>query len=383
MKDLMKRRILFFSGVLAMCLAGFSSCSSDDSPQPEPSVPRFTVKAAGVTVSSQGENLTRISAPAEAADIVLSVVSSHASELKSTSVLPEGWSITAGEPVNVADNQVTQEFVVRISDNGPSELSHEFVLTNKQDAAKQCKLLLVQQAGRPMLPLEYVAEYNLEKDGKTFLKTHDNAENSKHLFTWDEVQNISVEGHHVPTVRELAGIVPMGGVIQFGAPLEDGLDKSDEVEVGGVTLTCLGDYLSYGEGGVAYGIRFKDNAGNLRSAWKYEYVKNPEGDGKVLKITCRYLGEAGAGLALEKLAEEGYWTTNAEKDVVRHIPAAGQISYGRLGYVNKEGHLWSVSPYESSYAYGMMFSDRNAQTCDVWNRSYGQSLRLFLDATKK
>lgn len=375
----MRKSFSFLLGAFAMLLIG-TSCG-EDTPAIPAVTPDFTVKTTtGVKAEPATGVPTKLTISDEAMSLVIEVVSSHSSELKSATSLPQGWTITSKSETTNADKKIVQEFTITTTKNGTTELSHEFVLVNKQDPTKLRKFTIVQEASRPLLPLDFVAEYNVNKAGNAFLNTHDGEENSKHLFTYAEAQKVSVAGYHVPTLKELTGIIPMGALIQFNEPMKEGLDKSQEVEVGGVELVCLGDYLSLKQNGnEAFALRFKDNAGKMRSAWKYEYVASPQGKGNVLKITCRYLGTKEPSLTVQDIAKDEYWKANAEKDVVCILAAGGSFKYGSLSDVGTEGYFWSSTP-EGDYAYRTQFSDRNAQTAQSWNIEQQYSVRLFKNA---
>lgn len=375
----MRKSFSFLLGAFAMLLIG-TSCG-EDTPVVPAVAPDFTVKTTtDVTADPATGVPTKLTVPGKAMSLVIEVVSSHSSELKSATTLPEGWTITSKPETTNADKKVVQEYTITTTKNGTTELTHEFVLVNKQDVTKMRKFTLVQLANRPLLPLDYVAEYNVNKEGTALLTTHDGEENSKHLFSFAEAQKVSVAGYHVPSLKELTGIIPMQSLIQFNAPMKEELDNTQDVEVGGVELKCLGDYICLREdGNEAFALRFKDNAGNMRSAWKYEYVASPQGEGKVLKITCRYLGTAEPALTVQDIAKEEYWSKNATEDVFCILAAGGAVRWGSLGDVGKEGFFWSSTP-EGDYAYRTQFSERNAQTAQSWNIQQQYSVRLFKNA---
>ncbi len=380
----MKKNFAFLTSLCTLSLSIFVSCGSNDKePEIPATQPSFSVKADAALVATPTEtNPTQITVAEEGASVVLATTSSHAVTLSPTTALPEGWSITPGVPTVASDKSIVQEFTILIPQNGLTERKQDFVIANSKDAALVRQFTLIQKPKLPIMPLAYVAQYNLNKEGTAFVETYDNAENARHLVSWDEVAKASVEGYHVPTIKELAGIIPTGSFVQFNHPIEKGLDRSEEVVVGGFTMTCISDYHSTGEEPKAYAIRYKDNINNLRSAWKYEIASNPSGEGFILVITCRYLGSSLPDLDVKELAQASFWSNNATNDVVRYFPASGQVSYGSNRDINKEGHFWASDLDERGYPQGIKFSVRNAQTSDYYSKGYGHSVRLF-ENTKK
>lgn len=165
-----------------------------------------------------------------------------------------------------------------------------------------------------------------------------------------------------------------------------GTAVSEVITIAGITKTYTADYISPGDGN-AYGLRFKGDDESQRSAWRYEYLDNPDSPGstekpqKMLKITVRRLGGSDTGVTVETIADPSWWASNNTKDIVKIFPAAGFLQYAgdeNLTNAGTHGYYWSSTEYNTSSARSMDFFDQGAYTSYYWNgKSYKYSVRLF------
>lgn len=182
---------------------------------------------------------------------------------------------------------------------------------------------------RVKMAIKYVAEYNLDEDGRAFATSHE-TDKAGGLFSFYEMKNRfrtwrekgSEDTYHVPSVEELRGIIPDKKAIYFTKDTT-ALDVEEDIEVHKEKYVYKADYRNPGKG-ISYAIRFKGN-GNLQlSAWRYKVCGSFKINSKDshIEITCRYLGPD-ANVSLETVADEKYWESDNKSDVVRIFSATG------------------------------------------------------------
>lgn len=242
-------------------------------------------------------------------------------------------------------------------------------------------------------PLAAVAEYNLMADG-TFA-TGDKLAPQGAYFKWADLPNVTVPaGYHIPTQEELlviSGIYPPDQTSKSPYPdLSYRIDRTGEetVTLDGTTMTLNAHY--YGTGDYAcYALRFMGGDNKYLSAYRWEPVFTDDDTNqtkiKGLKVTCRLLGAAGAGLDVKELAKSDYWTTGNQADVVRYFPASGYGNYtddGTVMDVNSRGRYWSTTPRNETAtgAWGFGF-DADFVMVYPWVATSRYCLRCFKDYT--
>ena len=245
----------------------------------------------------------------------------------------------------------------------------------------------------PRNPLEAVAEYNLMADG-TFA-TGDQLAPQGAYFKWADLGNVTVPaGYHIPTKEELlviSGIYPPDQTSKSPYPdLSYRIDRTGEetVTLDGTTMTLNAHY--YGTGDYAcYALRFMGGDNKYLSAYRWEPIFTDDDTAKTkikgLKVTCRLLGAAGAGLDVKELAKSDYWTTGNQADVVRYFPASGYGNYtddGTVMDVNSRGRYWSTTPRNETAtgAWGFGF-DADFVMVYPWVATSRYCLRCFKDYT--
>ncbi len=258
-----------------------------------------------------------------------------------------------------------------------------------------CTVTVEEPTATVKLAIEYVADYNVNLEGTGFVSTHSNTEagiftygQAMEKFGWDKDFKVNGVAYHLPSIEEFRGIVPeynSGRSVSF--KYEDkNTAVSEVITIAGITKTYTADYISPGDGN-AYGLRFKGDDESQRSAWRYEYLDNPDSPGstekpqKMLKITVRRLGGSDTGITVETIADPSWWASNNTKDIVKIFPAAGFLQYAgdeNLTNAGTHGYYWSSTEYNTSSARSMDFFDQGAYTSYYWNgKSYKYSVRLF------
>lgn len=180
------------------------------------------------------------------------------------------------------------------------------------------------------MAIKYVAEYDLDVDGRAFATSHEN-DKSGGYFSFYEAKNRfkawrekgGEDTYHVPTVEELRGIFPDKKAIYFNKDTTS-LDVLEDIEVRKEKYTYKADYRNPGKG-ISYALRFKGNGNVQLSAWRYKVCGTFKAKSKDahIEITCRYLGPENAKLSLEEISKEEYWAANNSNDEVRIFSASG------------------------------------------------------------
>lgn len=143
---------------------------------------------------------------------------------------------------------------------------------------------------------------------------------------------------------ELLGLVIPPGDYKFNVPLEATQTfEIYNIPSGGSTMGGTAYYKSLGDG-VLYGMR--EMSGNVINKWaslptayRYDMIPNPDGDGLALRIMSRRLRDDPAGwtgwedpkVELEnRVANEAYWSLAPHNYVTRIFPAMGAYKDGQL-----------------------------------------------------
>ena len=233
-------------------------------------------------------------------------------------------------------------------------------------------------AQRPIIPLEYVAEYNLGTNKATGSFTTSQRPDSSGFYTLKEVQKVCPQGYHVPTVNELYSIIPKidsGGGMTFDN--REYRNQKEEVEFGGIKGRFTSDFIA--KGNVIYGIRFQDSNNKYRCAYRYHRIgvfgKAGLGDmGACLVIQAKYLGPEYNG-DVSRIANEKYWMT--DDIVTRIIPANGVSTPGCEGIDLRYGSL--ITLLGGDLKFYIMHIDGNQMSTSLGYVPEPAGVRLFLD----
>lgn len=235
------------------------------------------------------------------------------------------------------------------------------------------------------IPLEYVAEYNVNQEGIGF--ANDQANGSSGYFTWDDAVSkfsaISIDGadYHLPSREEWESIAPRWvgkrPFCELSNP-QNIKDVEETVVINGETITSTSDFFGYGED-VCYAVRYKGT--KYISAWTYYYGDNKYGDGKILIILARSLA-GNEAITVEELANPSFWEADQDRDVLRVFPACGNNingtgDRGQIDFQGDYGWYWSKTSDEKGFYY-MGFNMNFVYTSnDAHFKHYGRSVRLF------
>lgn len=234
------------------------------------------------------------------------------------------------------------------------------------------------------LPIDYVAEFNIDKTGKNFVTSHSNTAGG--YFDWDDADRkfskradfkINGQGYYMPTMKEWCAVVPFRNV--YFIEFRDVLNQEESFVFLEKSYNLKADYKFPGNG-VAYAIRFKGGDNLLRSAYKFEYTKNPQGNGSMMIITARYLGDSDTETTIDDVAKPEYWNSNNEDDTIRYFPCSGYKDFeeNNMYSVGEYGNYWSATSHDSLFARRMLFGGRDATSNEGGMKTNGRSIRLFM-----
>lgn len=188
-------------------------------------------------------------------------------------------------------------------------------------------------ADQPKLAIEYVAEYNLQKDGNGFLTTHDNLINSNNLIHWlDALEYFKapnytrvIDGvtYQLPTTKQMASIFPTNKAVCFNFAKKV-LDQQETVEVAGIEITSKNDYESIEvkeKEFIVYAHRYKNTP--QESAWRYSLTNYSDPINRTMTVAVQPIN-VGSGVTIDQIKDEAFWAENSSKKVIKRVfPAAG------------------------------------------------------------
>lgn len=159
----------------------------------------------------------------------------------------------------------------------------------------------------------------------------------------------SPKGWHLPTLYEAMVIAcrlwTFEGSTNFFSGAVNAQNVKETVKFHGenAPLAVTSDYYST-EKNVLYALRFKGANNKYLTAFKFTYRYLG------VVVQTRYLGEKGASVKVEDIANENYWDQPASSDVVRYIKGNFWTSYKgegsfRMGYVYSSFKGLSVDDY--------------------------------------
>lgn len=246
------------------------------------------------------------------------------------------------------------------------------------------------------LPIEYVAEYNVNNAGDGF--STDNVGKSSGLFNWYEAvgqthaehnpggKNIFAapafkDKYHLPSMKEWRVVLPDKFIAWDGASNPKvKKDLPEEIEVAGKTATYTADYDRGKGNGICYAIRFKGNGDKYRAAYRYLYTNNPQDTEskakKMFSLTVCHLGPNKTDITLEQVADEKFWKQDGVEYITRVFPATGYKEPGdgdKRYRDGEQGFYWSSTEqeeelYKEKFAISMNFYELHFDlTSDAYN----------------
>lgn len=161
----------------------------------------------------------------------------------------------------------------------------------------------------------------------------------------------SPKGWHLPTLYEAMVIAcrlwTFEGSTNFFSGAVNAQNVKETVKFHGenAPLAVTSDYYST-EKNVLYALRFKGANNKYLTAFKFTYRYLG------VVVQTRYLGEKGASVKVEDIANENYWDQPASSDVVRYI----------------KGNFWTSYKGEGSFRMGHVYSSFKGLSVDDYFR---------------
>ena len=289
-------------------------------------------------------------------------------------------SLKEGNASEITIDNAQKSFVIK-SGRGEADFVLETVVTDHPTLTQQ--LTIHREAIHLDLPLAYVAEYNVNQAGDAFVTSQ--ANNVSGYFTFPEaVQKfasitIAGEQYHLPTIAEWQAIVPKyrgnPTFVEFDHNC-DFRDVKETVMIHGTKVTSSNDYYSESSGDIkaTYALRFKGT--NLLSAWRYEYIVNPEdknNQSMMMRITCRPVQQ---GMVIEEISNETYWEPK-EGDIIRIFPSCGWKAPDGIRLLNTSGYYWAVDQQNDDRGWRMGYYSHCADSGNSNPKKCGFTVRLF------
>ena len=230
-------------------------------------------------------------------------------------------------------------------------------------------------------PLQYVAEYNINRTGDGFV-TNLYATNVsgywRAVVALAKFGNFEVAGesYHLPSWEEWKGIAPTRAISFTSTKVET--DVSEPVLVAGEKIECKQDVKGTGND-VCYALRFKET--HYRSAWKYEFVIDRNNE-RFLRITSRNVSD---DVTINDIATEAFWQQNSTRNIVRIFPFSGYIySTSKDAYVSGKktnGRFWCPPSFNNNNIRYIDFNDSGIRNVDRMKISSERlTVRLFKGA---
>lgn len=199
-------------------------------------------------------------------------------------------------------------------------------------------------------PLEYVAGYNVSPRPRE-LCTVNSSFNSGYYNTPKVLNNESAylpDGYYVPTDDEWKSLVSdqYNTILKFDNVPPNStktINTTENIILNGEKNAFNSIFYKVNYGGdkvVIYALRFSKinqsygtataplmKTNNKLTAFRYEFLNEIPGsdnpNGKTLKITSRFLGEAGGELTVNDIANDAYWSSNTVADRTIELPLCG------------------------------------------------------------
>ena len=284
---------------------------------------------------------------------------------------------------------------------------------------------------RPVLPIEYVAPYNMQT---ATAMAADNLKSHSMYFSWSSsstltpkadiqamINGTAVPGYHLPSKAEMCSVIAPF----FGAAKDPSMGGDNNVRMtyGGGQHLNMKERLAWGMvnantsstwtdenytyivdkdfyndyncpsgiGSVGYALRFKDMDGSdyvnglYTCAYRYEYKATDTTIGSVPSLTVKviYVGPD-SSITISTISNESWWSA-PEYTVV--FPGFGYTAADGANknpgytpvYDTSYGCYWLASKYNASWASYMNFNASYVHGNNANLPTYGFSIRLFKD----
>lgn len=148
-----------------------------------------------------------------------------------------------------------------------------------------------------------------------------------HERTQQLLAKLPGSGYHMPNSAEWGIVFPrvMGMLsspesVKF-SETESYLakERSEEIEIAGTKRTYQCQYTHNAGSGIIYAIRLAGHGDQYRSAYRYEFVNNPDGGERIAQVRAVLIGN---DYSISDVANEQWWEDRAMIQIVRYFPMA-------------------------------------------------------------
>lgn len=231
------------------------------------------------------------------------------------------------------------------------------ILATKGEVSGSCMITVEAPQVTLVHPASLFAAYNVGVTPGTFATSHDAADNGFYNFT--EAQTACPEGWHIPTQSELYSVVDCYDnsptIVQHCkfTGSSNYTDVPEKILVNGQVRDFTADYYTTVKG-VCYALKFKDATNEYLSAYRWKDAAS----GTPFEVRVRWLKAEGANLTVQDIANDDYWNSNNESDIVLQFPAVGyKYANGNSSGLNMMSYCWTaeeMEPTTSGSARGLL-----------------------------
>jgi len=284
------------------------------------------------------------------------------------------------DPTVMTNTVAGGKVIIRLKGNKLYQWS-QIVTLGKEYAAGNCYTGAVSSGWADITtPLYYVAEYNVIQAGDSFVTDLTSCSGSGY-FNWNDAdslfRNTTIGGlnYHLPSDSEWFGIVPKYVKTGYYVHFKTEYSYDDVYESVKVRSEFFNVYSNFRTtpNNISYALRYRNTV--WYSAWRYEYIA--DGNNTHMKITSR---KVASSVTVGAIAQESFWASDTEKDIVRYFPASGYESSGSYSYQGERGYFWSSTAHSSnnSYAWYMLFNTDRSYSNNT-PKIFKNTVRLFYD----
>ena len=284
------------------------------------------------------------------------------------------------DPTVMTNTVAGGKVIIRLKGNKLYQWS-QIVTLGKEYAAGNCYTGAVSSGWADITtPLYYVAEYNVIQAGDSFVTDLTSCSGSGY-FNWNDAdslfRNTTIGGlnYHLPSDSEWFGIVPKYVKTGYYVHFKTEYSYDDVYESVKVRSEFFNVYSNFRTtpNNISYALRYRNTV--WYSAWRYEYIA--DGNNTHMKITSR---KVASSVTVGAIAQESFWASDTEKDIVRYFPASGYESSGSYSYQGERGYFWSSTAHSSnnSYAWYMLFNTDISYSNNT-PKIFKNTVRLFYD----
>ena len=222
---------------------------------------------------------------------------------------------------------------------------------------KGSSTITVEKAVQMVHPASLFAEYNVGVTPGVFATSHNSADNGYYNFT--DAQTACPKGWHVPTQSELYSVADCydgsENIVQHCkfTGSSDYSDIPEKILVNGELRDFTADYYTTTKG-VCYALKFKDATNEYLSAYRWTNAATDT----PFEVRVRWIKAEGKDLTVQDIANDDYWNSNNESDIVLQFPAVGyKYANGNSSGIGMMSYCWTSveeTPSQSGSARGLL-----------------------------